>query len=300
MIKVKIIGGLGNQMFQLAFAYVLSRKTKDNKILVDRSVYSKYKVRAYAADNLVISSKMVDFSEADISYIREKHIRIREKCYHVFQYIIKKMGIEESKRLCQRRMRKGYYHYFGTNYVSVPEESTSFKAIYGYFQSEKYFEEYKKDIATLMKVKTKLTNEEEDMLKLIKNTEAVAISLRLQDDYVMNKELNVCNEQYFIDGINTIKEKVNNPVFYIFADDIERAKKINFGIDAIYIEGFKDYEGLRLMYNCKHYVISNSSFSWWGAYLCDYDKKIVIAPKKWMNSKYTTFRDIHTKDMLLI
>ena len=86
-----------------------------------------------------------------------------------------------------------------------------------------------------------------------------------------------------------ISSKLKNPHFFVFSDDIDQAKenlKIDGLITFVDINGIKKgYEDLRLMKNCKHFIIANSSFSWWGAWLSDYRNKIICAPKKWFVKK---------------
>ena len=107
-------------------------------------------------------------------------------------------------------------------------------------------------------------------------------------DFVTNinnkKVYDICDVDYFQKAIQIIKNKVENPVFFIFSDDVEWAKNnINFYGCQVYSEDGTDTldEKLRLMSSCKHFIISNSTFSWWAQYLSNYDKKIVISPNKW-------------------
>ena len=110
----------------------------------------------------------------------------------------------------------------------------------------------------------------------------------------------MCDLPYFHKAIDIMKNRLNNPVFYLFSDDIDWAKshlkneEINF-VD----EKTKDYEQLRLMYNCKHFIMSNSTFSWWAQYLSENPDKIVIAPAKWMPYD-TEKRDIYQDNWILI
>ena len=101
--------------------------------------------------------------------------------------------------------------------------------------------------------------------------------------------------------IDIMKEKVKNPVFYIFSDDIEWVKEnIDFKTEVKYITGNnKNYEELRLMYTCKHFIISNSSFSWWAQYLTDNKNRITSAPSKWFRNQNQKV-DIYEDDWILI
>ncbi|HOV15035.1 MAG TPA: alpha-1,2-fucosyltransferase, partial [Spirochaetota bacterium] len=119
----------------------------------------------------------------------------------------------------------------------------------------------------------------------IKNSNSVSIHVR-RGDYVGNiKTLNfhgVCEIDYYIDAINSIKQKVQNPLFFIFSDDIEWCKNNIKDENSIFIDFERDdYVDMYLMTVCKHNIIANSSFSYWAAYLNQNFDKIVIAPKKW-------------------
>ena len=97
----------------------------------------------------------------------------------------------------------------------------------------------------------------------------------------------VCDEKYFEKAITIIKTKVKNPVFIFFSDDIEWVKTNikTYGIICYYESGKDEvFEKLRLMSMCKHFIISNSTFSWWAQYLCKNPYKIVISPRKWLNN----------------
>ncbi|MBN1585116.1 alpha-1,2-fucosyltransferase [Candidatus Uhrbacteria bacterium] len=160
----------------------------------------------------------------------------------------------------------------------------------GFWQSEKYFS----DIAETIRREFTLKKEGE-----LLNTEIArriggksgSVSLHVRrGDYVTDPNTNAyhgtCSPEYYGEAIGLIAEKVSNPHFFVFSDDIEWVKA-NIGIDypVTYVsgEGRPDYEELRLMSYCRHNIIANSSFSWWGAWLNPNPDKIVIAPKRWFS-----------------
>lgn len=110
-------------------------------------------------------------------------------------------------------------------------------------------------------------------------------------DYVANPKIaayhGVCGMNYYQKAVQIIKEKITNPTFFIFSDDINWAKE-NFKGDEYYFvsnKEIKETEDLILMSLCKHNIIANSSFSWWGAWLNKNHEKTVIAPRHWLNIK---------------
>ena len=98
-------------------------------------------------------------------------------------------------------------------------------------------------------------------------------------------EFAICSEKYFDSAIKYINERIPKPIFFVFSDDIEWCRtKLNIA-NAIYVDWNKDdnsFRDMQLMSMCKHNIICNSTFSWWGAYLNNNPDKIVIAPNKWM------------------
>lgn len=287
MIILKVIGGLGNQMFEVAFARMLSLELKED-IYLDCSVYRNYKIRSFSISNLNISNNLKYIEDSNLNIVYKLYLSLTQKIYHIYQKIIKvitgsdKIGENSYKILS----KYGLYYNFDVYYYKHFKSNRKVKSIYGYFQSEDYFKKYKDIIVPELKVKTLLTEREKDLINEINACNAVGISMRLGDDYINSKILNVCTKEYYYNAMKYISNKEIDPVFFIFSDCIERVKKeFNFKkYNVRYIEGFKDYESLRLLYSCKHFIISNSSFSWWGAYLGEYDKKIIVAPNKWYNN----------------
>ena len=119
---------------------------------------------------------------------------------------------------------------------------------------------------------------------------SVSIHVR-RGDYLTNpvtfQTHGLCDIDYYKKAIDEILDLVDKPHFFIFSDDQSWAKSnIIFGAPTDYVmhnNSLKNYEDLRLMSYCRHHIIANSSFSWWGAWLGNNPEKIVIAPKKWFN-----------------
>lgn len=273
MIKIKLIGGLGNQLFQIAYAQKLSQ-IYDEPIVLDKNSYETYKIRNYALDHFYISNNIK---------IENKNSSIPHNFYRVFQKILKILTNSDyvGELIFKFLSKRGYYFNFDRYFYKHLVSKKQKKYVYGYFQSEKYFKGIN---LSLLEVKTQPTNKELKLIHDLEKTNSVAVSMRLGKDYQNNKNLNVCNEEFYIKAIKKINNLVEDPTFYVFSDEIEYAKKINLPFNVVYVEGFNEYESLRLMYSCKHFVISNSSFSWWGAYLSKNSSKIIISPNKWYNN----------------
>lgn len=285
MIVVKLMGGLGNQMFQLAFAKAMSIE-KNEQIVIDLSGYEKYKIRKFTASNLNIGAHLKNVEDVKIPFLEKNLINFSQSTYRACQKIVRSGKKKKVGKFTYILLAKIGLHYnFDRLYYKTNIISGKNKYIYGYFQSEKYFMKYKKIIKEELKVQTSPTKKEEILLKDLCAKNSVAVSIRLGDDYLNSQALNVCNEEYFYRAMKLIVKQNKDATFYIFSDDIKKVKKLfKFEYPVQYIEEFTDYESLRLMYTCKHFIISNSSFSWWGAYLADNQNKIVISPNKWYNN----------------
>ena len=301
MIKLTLIGGLGNQLFQVAFAYALSKKY-NQKIYIDLSKYKNYKIRKYRLEKFRISKLLFDLNESKFNNFNLLKLNLSELIYRIFQKVIKTISSKDylGQKFYIFLSNRGLLYNFDPYFYNTGELATDYMDIYGYFQSEKYFLNYKNDLLSLLSPISKESESEKSIIKKINSMNSCGITLRLGDDYLKSKNLNVCDESYYLTAIKYMKEKEPDVNFYIFSDNISRAKKmlgLNSGYN--YIDGFKDYEQLRILYNCRNFIISNSSFSWWGSYLSRNDKKKIIAPKKWFKNS-SKKPDIYNDKMILL
>ena len=160
----------------------------------------------------------------------------------------------------------------------------------GYWQGERYFNDYEKEIRNDFRFIKLLDKKNRDILNIINKTNSVSIHIR-RGDYVFDKKTKefhgLLPVEYYKKAIKIINKKIKNSKYFVFSDDPEWVKN-NLKIDsAIYIywnKGRKNYIDMQLMSNCKHNIIANSSFSWWGAWLNCNPNKIVVAPQKWFNN----------------
>ena len=281
MIITKLIGGLGNQMFQYAagrqFAHKLGVELK-----LDISGFDHYNLRKY---------------ELSIFNIREKfatHEEIAE--------------LTNPKKSMFERFNSWLFH---KPYESLPTHiiekfnSTIINlsdGVYldGYWQSEKYFVDIEKIIRNEFVAIYPQEGLNLELANQIKSCNSISLHIR-RGDYVSNPKTNkihgTCDVDYYMRCIQHITKTVKSPHFFVFSDDIEWARlSLKLPYPIIFIDNNgpeKNYEDLRLMSLCKHNIIANSSFSWWGAWLNPNLEKIIIAPKKW-------FRDtsINTSDLI--
>lgn len=281
MIVVKIHGGLGNQMFQYAFARALSIKM-NTKLKQDISFYNSFDNRNY---------KLPVFN------IKENEIASKGELSHFF---ISGTGIYDRLKFKIKR------HLF--NYEVFEEKSLVFDAtvynvsrnahVAGYWQSERYFKTIENEIRKEFEFKLPPSPPNAQMMDKIINSDSVSIHVR-RGDYVSDKKINqvhgVCDLDYYNKAIARIQAKCSDPNYFIFSDDMDWVKE-NLKIDGVcnYIDFnvVNDYEDLRLMSMCKHNITANSSFSWWGAWLNSNTDKLVIAPQKWFNDERKDTADL--------
>jgi len=148
-------------------------------------------------------------------------------------------------------------------------------------------------------VRTPATIENLEMLRRIESENAVCIHVR-RGDYISNPETErvhgACSIDYYRSALVALRERTDHPRFFVFSDDPGWARA-EFGsegsITVVEINGAdRNYEDLRLMSSCRHHVIANSTFSWWGAWLGAHAGQVVVAPKTWFASGDRDSRDI--------
>jgi len=253
LIKVRLHGRLGNQLFQYAAARSLSLKN-DSPLYFDFSSYGR---KHYMLDYFNISGKPVGAIEKMKFFGRKNFIYEESDDYYDSRFL----------DLCGN--------------VSVK----------GYFQSEKYFSDVKEEISEELSIRNLILSRNDlDFEKKIRESNSVAVHIR-RSDYV-GSAWDVCGEEYYYEAEAYIKDRVDIPVYFVFSDDINWCRQnIRLG-ETYYVESdaskLSTIKDLHLMSSCKHLIIPNSSFSWWGAWLCKNPNKIVVAPDRWsVNSEFS-------------
>lgn len=295
---VFIAGGLGNQMFEYAYARALQEQLGIPLVFNNCELYfHRYENREYSLNKLRINKDSFLLKNNYITYLnfkfkRRKYLRSRD-------YIssVNKNSYFDSVGMLVSVNTYSYYPH-------IVDENT--KYMYGNFQSWKYFEKYDSQICKELRVAEIQNPKNKKIRSEMKINNSVCVHIR-RGDYVNNSawtQLNICNYNYYYKAMKVIKQKVENPVFYIFSNDSTDIEWIKHNYDFTefnvkYVDlNNPDYEELRLMYSCKHFIISNSTFSWWAQHLGDYENKIVIAPSQWNKEESAT--DIYEKNWITI
>jgi len=273
---VHIIGGLGNQMFQYAFAYAYGQN-KQCEVKLDITDFDSYQLRKYELN--VFSPSLSIATEAEINSMECKQTKLWQRVYKKLRQILKKIDTN-----CYIEP-----HFYYDKTVYALSGDIYFK---GYWQSEKYFIKYRDSLLKEFSPQNSLHKDSNIFLQKILKCNSVSVHIR-RGDYVSNDQANqmhgTCPVEYYQQAYKLLTKKIDNPYFFIFSDDLEWAKEhLSFMQNTTFVnisEDVPDYEEMILMSRCQHNIIANSSFSWWGAWLNQNPDKIIVAPKIWFKNK---------------
>lgn len=278
---VKFNGGLGNQMFQYAFACALEDKFNadiffDFSFFEDIKLHDNFTTRVFELDVFNLSFKPAGKEELD--KVKRPNIESKVK-KNLAKFFPQKYGINY--------IREKNAYVFDENLLNSPY----FFYYEGYFQNEKYFKHLRAALLKKFSLKVPLDERNQAVLDKILETSSTSIHIR-RGDYVnlesTSKIHGICSLEYYGKAIEYVAKRVKNPHFFLFSDDIEwviKNLKPAYPFTVVDFNQGKGWFDLNLMKHCKHNITANSSFSWWGAWLNENPEKIVIAPKKWTLQK---------------
>lgn len=281
-ITVLFFGGLGNQLFQLALAKSLKKKYLDFDLeLIDLTSYAKVK-REWALGFLGLKGKKLN----------------------KFQYIFLKLKIIINKKLSQYGIKKNIFNIIDESQYEECLSKTFLNRSFifnGYWQSEKYFYRNRDEI------KSFLLSKKLSKAKPLKNDENVALHIRLGDYInfdITKKNHLVCDFGWYLKAINFLLRKNSNFNFVIFTDDPDYVScyfKLPNNIKYSISEKNSDpHIDLIRISNFNHFIISNSSYSWWASYLGEDQNSFVVAPKYWYPKKLTSKLEIYRSNWILL
>jgi hypothetical protein len=282
MIVVELSGGMGNQMFQYAFGRYLAHKhnTKlflDTHYLLDRSPNRTFIPRNYDLSIFNIEENIAS------EKISSEYGTLRSKLTKAKQKIFKPKELEIITETSMQVLED----------IDKISDNVYLK---GYWQNNKYFDEVLDTIKQDFSFSKDLSKNCENLMSDIQNSNSVCLNVR-RVDFVTNSSHGALKSSYYKNAEEVIKNKVENPVFFIFSDDIEWCKEnIKPNYRTVYVEHsfagekFKDY--LELMLNCKHFIIPNSSFAWWAVRLSPNNNKVVVAPEFWLHNPIIKTKEV--------
>ena len=297
MIIVRLAGGMGNQMFQYALGRHLAIKNDtelklDLSFLLDRTPKRGFVFRDYALNVFNIQAEL-----AQISEVRKFVVPPQDKEKLVYRL---KHKLRISPKLSHRVFRQprcpGLSGFpdprFAEQALSICDNSY----LIGFWQSEKYFLDIEETIRRDFTFNFELDYETKKMLETIESSSSVCVWVR-RKEYVGHPMFDTCDTEYFHRGILRIAREIKDPHFFIFSDDLEWCQnnlRTQYPLTFVsHKYAGKQYECyFRLMCSCRHFVIANSTYGWWAAWLSKNPNKIVIAPKKWFGDKSRDTTDV--------
>ena len=290
MIIVKIHGGLGNQMFQYALGRSIALR-HGCAVKLDLSFYEQrnWKETPRTFQLSFFRTQLMPCSE------KERRQFIVNPTIQKWNKRINRLNINFLSKYYQEKSCR-----FDENILTLKDNVY----LEGYWQTPQYFEPFSAIIREDFTFREDLNDSNQALYERIVNAESVAVHIR-RGDYLTNPMHNVFEITYLQKAIQIMVEKLGKNIqLFIFSDDLNWCKvnlnNINPELPEYYCEGGDTKEDLQLMSSCKHFIIANSSFSWWAAWLSGYQNKVVIAPKKWFNDVRKDTTDLLPKDWIQI
>ncbi|MBR3642260.1 MAG: alpha-1,2-fucosyltransferase [Parasporobacterium sp.] len=299
MIFLEMSGRAGNQMFRYAFARWLQVQggMQDMELVIDFSPVLQEKK---GEEMPGWEDSLAHFYTIPYRYyekpgrIWKNETTLTEKAVLSFIRLVDHfLGDRPLKRISWRRHflpwqnRHGIYQMFvGYDHPYKWAEKKR-KLVSGPFECARYCEEIKDILWKEFVPRYPVADKNLELMKRIQETDSVCISVR-RGNYLKYPALDVCSKEYFERAALKMQELVQDPVFFVFSDDISWTKEnLKLPGEVFYEDGNDPvWEKLRLMYSCRHFIIANSTFSWWVQFLGKDPGKKVIAPDHWYNGEY--------------
>lgn len=293
VVYVKISDGLWNQLFQYAFALELQKRFWE-KVVLDISSYEHNSYRNLEISHFNLECWFSTMSGTFVShYLWRRNIllrffnripKLKFLVFLFFEYVLHPFIFSKTFPSFWRQTIKQLTYWFDKKYFTK-----RFDYYLWYWQSEKYFFWVRNVLKKTLKLKETLDSENWNIIEQMQNSNSVVLHLRRGDYtwkwYPFRHPMYVCSLEYYVKAIDYFSTTLKDPLFFVFSDDIKRAKKMfSTYKNMIFVDknvGKESYKDLWLMTFAKHLIISNSSFSRWGAYLNQNPRKKVIAPKIW-------------------
>lgn len=285
MLILRLEGGLGNSLFQYALARHLSLRN---------GLELKYDIRSYETNPLGDCSFWLEAFHIDIKnrLATQEELRYAER----FRRKQGKLWFFYNRLFADRRRYVAEKHFHFEPWILTVTDPYY---LTGWWQSEKYFMSSREVLLEDLRVRTPLMGKNKEVADHIARVDAVSVHIR-RSDYVTNPKtrdyFGELTQEYYDRALAQICTKVEKPVLFVFSDDIPWVKEnMIFPFETVYVywNNSQSHEDVRLMSLCKHNIIANSTFSWWGAWLNTHSEKMVVAPQRWFaNAPKCDTRDI--------
>lgn len=261
MIKTIVFnGGLGNQMFQYAFYLYLKKRNPLDLFVFDIEP-------ARTCHNGIEIDKIFN-------------ITIKNKVF-LYRILYKFKAVQQFNKITQSDSLL-----FDDTII---KETHPFSIYDGFWQSEKYFKSVEHRVRKAFAFNEELLNNSTKRLsESLKKENYISVHIRRGDYVVQKDDFGLCDQDYYIKAIDYLNQTSKKIKLVFFSDDIKWVKDNLYYNDSIYVDwntNYDSWQDMYLMSLCKHNIIANSSFSWWGAWLNNNPNKIVIAPKQWFPNR---------------
>jgi hypothetical protein len=271
VIVSRLAGGLGNQMFQYAFGRELAER-HEAKLKLDLGFYSNEKLnKPVRTFDLNIFNIYADIATPDEVFQLSKRTRIEI----ADRALNRLFGVKSS------HIREPHIHFSNAVFESPDNVYLS-----GYWASEKYFADVTSTLRQEFTFRDPPTSNACRILDKIESTNSICVHVR-RADFLTNPTSGFHGVEYFEKAEGILLERLPDRTYFVFSDDIDWCREtLVFGGRTIFVSDdfgeHKARDDFRLMSSCKHFIIPNSTFSWWAAWLSHNSDKIVVAPKRWL------------------
>lgn len=292
MIYVKLIGRLGNQLFYYAIARVLQEENPnfgDIILIPNRTNYNNFG----GIQLLQFNTKIGEISKKNKMSILQLGIDFAFKSSRKLLSLFGEQVYQNFTYKMQPLLNRcGLYCMTGSMYVPIAvNDSVKDIWITGVWENPQYFSKIKGSLLKELKPKEELLDTNRELYSLITESKSVCISIRKGDFLkVGNEKFNVCSDMFYYNALKIMKQRIGDFKLFVFSDDIKWVQEnMKFSYQTYYENNDGNdpvWEKLRIMSNCKHFIIANSTFSWWAQYLSDNENKVVIAPRPWRKNEY--------------
>lgn len=320
MIISRLMGGLGNQMFQYAAGRRLAHEHK-TELKLDINDYQKDQFRRYGLDCFKIKAEFASPIEVFRFYPTEgllqlarqysgkKGERLLELFYHftgvhcnlLRRYYSYNPNDQHQPLLLQGRIAPQRHFHYDKEFLKCPDNIY----ITGFWISQKYFIEIENIIRDEFTFNKPLSCENQEIAEFIQESNSVSIHVR-RTDKVYDPLYEETNLSYCIKAMQYINDYVEKPHYFVFSDDISWVKmNLQYSGDVTFVDindDLHNYNDLRLMSLCDHNIIAESSFSWWGAWLNSNPEKLVISPnpRRWIKLENFIVDDILPPEWIIL
>jgi len=300
MIIVRLMGGLGNQMFQYAFGRALAvyhqaELKLDLSFLLARHKNATHTFRNYDLDIFPGVTEAIAKPEEISRYEMASH-SIAARFFSKIRYCCVQYY---SRPVVEQR---GFV--FDANVFKANDDCL----LIGTWQSEKFFESIAGEIRKIFAPDADCSEAVSEMAARICGSRAICLNVR-RGDFVSHARTNafhgVCGIDYYSRAAAFIARRIADPVFYVFSDDPDWCcQNIRLQFPVVFVgheyagDRFRDY--FYLMRNCEHFIIPNSTFGWWAAWLGNCAGKIVVAPERWFNKGSLPTHDLLPRQWVLL